>query len=476
MSFNNPIFLYLFFPLFFIIYFILPFKLKNLFILIGSFIFYSWVEPTFIYVVLLSSLLDWYLSKLISQTQRLRLKKICLSLGIVLNIGLLFYFKYFNFFIDNINSILNLIHFRPLGVMEIMLPLGVSFLTFEKIIYIVDVYKEKSQPAKSFIDYLLYVLFFPKLIAGPIVKYHDIEPQIHQRVVIQDDFLEGFFRFAKGLFKKVFIADTLAFVVYPIFNLDPAQVGSLDAWMGFICFTFQIYFDFAGYSDMAIGLSRIMGFRITENFNLPYISQSFTEFWRRWHISLASFIKEYLYIPLGGNRCSKLRQYFNLIFCFLVSGIWHGASWKFLIWGLYHGFFVVMDKILGIKPDVPRKLPPYICTGTTFILVMFSWMIFRVNNLSQFTTFINAMVHPNHIFTLGYLFSNDVFFFLALAIVMSFVPSTKLYIKIRDKLDTKFYLKLAFFIFLLCLSFGQIANTLFESSSIKLEKFIYAQF
>lgn len=470
MAFNSQIFLFLFIPVFYIIYFLLPVRLKNWVILIGSFIFYSWGEPTFVYAVLLSAFFDWILSKFMYKEQNLNIKNIYFCISLILNIGLLFYFKYFDFFIDNVNSFLAFIGFQPLGVLKIALPLGVSFITFEKITYVVDVYKKKEKPSESLLNYLTYVFLFPKLIAGPIIKYHDIEKQIESRNTTMDDIYEGFFRFSKGLFKKVLIADTMANVVNPIFSLSAVNLGFFDAWLGVLCFSIQIYFDFSGYSDMAIGLLRIMGFRIMENFNLPYISRNFTEFWRRWHISLSTFIKEYLYIPLGGNRCSLFRQYFNLVFCFLISGLWHGASWNFVLWGIYHGYFLVLDKALGLKSGAKRFIPTCGQTMVTFILVVISWAIFRSQSITQIMDFIRAMITPDFsIFSSSYYFSRDVVFFLILGLFISFFPASALYAQLREKFDKHFYIKFAFLSALMFISIGKISVSDFTT-------FIYFRF
>lgn len=471
MIFNSPIFLFLFLPVFLGIYFLIPTKGKNLFILLASIIFYSWGEPTFVWVALGSSFVDWVLSKLIWNGKTKLVSKLWLGLSIVLNIGLLFYFKYFNFFIDNVNHFLSILNLKPLGVFEIALPLAVSFITFEKITYVVDVYRKVGHPAKNILDYFTYVLIFPKLIAGPIIKYHDIELQIQSRKIDIIDFKEGFFRFVKGLFKKVFIADTMAEVVDYIFSLSVTQIGFSDAWIGTAFFTIQIYFDFSGYSDMAIGLLRIMGFRIMENFNLPYISRSFTEFWRRWHISLSTFIKDYLYIPLGGNRCSKPRQYFNLIICFLLSGIWHGASWIFVLWGLYHGIFLTIDKALGIKPSSERKIPVSLQIILTFFLVMFSWTIFRSQNIAQLVAFFSAMFSPmNDIFSSQWIITKNVIFIFILGLIVSFLPATTFYkTKISDNLNKRPLVKFCLNALLLILTIGKI-------SVINFVTFIYFRF
>lgn len=470
MIFSSPIFLFLFVPIFYSIYFLMPAKYKNTVILIASIIFYAWGEPTFVFVALISAYLDFILSKSIYKSNTQKEKKSWLTLSVILNVGLLFYFKYFNFFIENINHFLSLIHFKPLGMLEIALPLAVSFIVFEKITYVTDVYRGVGKPANSLIDYFTYVLLFPKLIAGPIIKYHDIDKQIKERISTKDDIYEGFFRFTKGFFKKVFIADTLAPVIDTIFTYNSLSLGSIDAWLGVICFTIQIYFDFSGYSDMAIGLLRVMGFRIMENFNLPYISKSFTEFWRRWHISLSTFIRDYLYIPLGGNRCSKFRQYFNLFTCFLISGIWHGASWNFIIWGIYHGAFLTVDKALGIKPQSPRKMPAFLQVSITFLLVVISWTIFRSQNIQQIALMLNKMFLPqNLIFTSQYLFSKYVVFILILGFVISFLPAMQIYKNIRNKIDSRFYLKFTLFFILFILTIGKI-------SAVSNITFIYFRF
>lgn len=470
MLFNSPIFLFLFLPFFYFLYFISPKKIKNITILVASIVFYSWGEPTFVYIAILSAFLDWILAKFIYNSVKITTKRVFLVFSITLNLGLLCYFKYFNFFIENINIFLSSIHFKPLGYLEIALPLAISFIVFEKITYVVDVFKGKGKPAKSLVDYLTYVLVFPKLIAGPIIKYHDIEKQLQERVITKQDIDEGFYRFVKGLAKKVFIADTMAEVVDFIFKIAPSQLGFLDAWLGVICFTIQIYFDFSGYSDMAIGLLRIMGFKIMENFNLPYIARNFTDFWRRWHISLSTFIKEYLYIPLGGNRCSKFRQYVNLIICFFLSGLWHGAAWTYILWGCFHGMFLVFDKMFGIKPDTKRDIPVFLQILITFFLVVISWTIFRSENMNQLSVFIQTMVNPvKMLFNSAYMFTNNVIFMLILGLIVSFLPATKFYAKLNEKFSRLAFARYAMMLFILLLTIGKISGTSYTT-------FIYFRF
>ncbi len=320
-------------------------------------------------------------------------KKKFLILSLSINLGLLFYFKYCNFFVDNFNSVLGLdIHFA-----KIILPIGISFYTFESLTYVVDVYRGIHKPLKSFWHYQTYILLFPKLIAGPIVRYHDIADQITNREknYTPEAKLSGFLIFSIGLAKKVIIANTLGMQADAVFNLPVAQLDTAAAWVGAIAYTFQIYFDFSGYSDMAIGLCKIMGFRIPENFNNPYISTSITDFWRRWHITLGAWMKNYLYIPLGGNKGSNTKLYRNLFIVFLLSGLWHGASWNFVLWGAYHGLFLVLERLfLG---NVFEKLGKFISIPITFIIVVTGWVLFRNDDLSYAFSVMKQMYSFNFV-------------------------------------------------------------------------------
>ena len=314
-------------------------------LLFGSSIFYGWSEPIFLWVVLVSALMDWLLGKYIFTLPHGRgRRKLLVAIGVVSNLGLLVYAKYTAFGIQNLNVLLPHLGIGRLTVPSIALPLGVSFIVFEKITYLVDLYRGVARPAVSLLDYLNYVLLFPKLLAGPIVKYHDIAAQLSRPSHRYEDVREGLIRLLYGLGKKVLIADSLAPVADEAFKLPAGSLDAGTAWLGLACFTLQIFFDFSGYSDMAIGMSRILGFKLLENFRDPYLATSFTDFWRRWHISLSSWIKEYLYIPLGGSRVSTARSYVNLCICFLLSGLWHGASWNFVTWGCFHGLVLVVDR------------------------------------------------------------------------------------------------------------------------------------
>ena len=311
-------------------------------------------------------------AQLLHRLRRFHEKKI-LTIGLVINIGVLLYCKYANFFVAELKPILSFIGMDGFHWTHIALPIGISFFTFQKISYLIDVYRKTTSPCNRFSTYLLYVSLFPQLIAGPIIRYHDVAQQLQSREHSSRLFLSGVWRFCLGLSKKVILANTLGEIADNGFTLG--QVPSTRRQgICILCYTMQIYYDFSGYSDMAIGLGRMLGFHYLENFNAPYISRNFTEFWKRWHISLSNWMREYLYFPLGGNRFGKLRTSFNLWLVFLLSGIWHGASWNFLIWGAYHGFFISLDKLAG-QLSFPR-IPKLIAIPVTFLLVMIGWVFF----------------------------------------------------------------------------------------------------
>lgn len=393
MVFSSIVFLVYFLPLFLLVYHLIPHKFKNAVILISSIIFYSWGGPKFIFVILGTTFLDFLLVKKMSEQASQKGKRIFLVVSLCLNLGLLFYFKYFNFFIDTFNQVLGAdIHWT-----KIILPIGISFYTFESVTYVVDVYRGVHKPLKNVWHYQTYILLFPKLIAGPIVRYHDIADQITNREknYLPDIKLSGFLIFCLGLAKKTIIANTLGMQADDVFKLPTDQIGTAAAWTGAIAYTFQIYFDFSGYSDMAIGLGKIMGFRLPENFRNPYTSASITEFWRRWHMTLGAWMKNYLYIPLGGNQVSAAKIYRNLIIVFLFSGLWHGASWNFVIWGAFHGLFLVLERLfLG---NVYKVIGKWISIPLTFIIVVTGWVLFRLEDLSQAIYVIKQMYSFNAI-------------------------------------------------------------------------------
>jgi alginate O-acetyltransferase complex protein AlgI len=378
MVFSSALFLFYFLPVFLLIHQFLANKYKNGFTLIASICFYAWGAPDFVLIALGSIIADFFIVNIMSSSNKRRL--FLLWVSILLNLSFLIYFKYFNFFIDNLNLLLG--SAEPIQWTEILLPIGISFFTFQKISYSIDIYRREEKPLERLIDYSLYILLFPQLIAGPIVRYKEIALQLKNRDTENyNKKLNGIYRFTIGLAKKVLIANVLGEKADFIFSLETMELTSSLAWFGILCYTFQIYFDFSGYSDMAIGLGLLMGFKFPENFNSPYVSQSITEFWRRWHITLGTWMRDYLYIPLGGNKVnSKGRLYINLSTVFVISGLWHGASWNFVLWGAFHGFFLVADRVFLNK--VTAKIPSFCRIILTFVIVIFGWVLFRTENIS----------------------------------------------------------------------------------------------
>lgn len=380
MVFSSAIFLFFFLPVVLVLYYVLPKSWRNGILLAASLLFYSWGEPVFITVLLASITLDFFIAQKMGKAE-VRQRKIWLTVSLSVNLALLAFFKYANFFIDNVQHLYRLFGLEPFSWHTIALPIGISFVTFQKISYMVDVYRGNHEPQRRWDFLALYILMFPQLIAGPIIRYKEIADQISDRSGNDSSAnrMNGLLRFFIGLSKKVLIANVLAQQVDVIFATNPSNLSTGSAWIGMIAYSLQIYFDFSGYSDMALGLGRMFGFRFPENFNFPYISQSFTEFWRRWHITLGNWMKDYLYIPLGGNRVSRRRTFLNLVIVFLLSGLWHGAAWTFVVWGLYHGLFLVMDKI-GLQRLLSKlgKIPSIFLT---FLLVMIGWVIFRAESL-----------------------------------------------------------------------------------------------
>jgi len=428
MVFSSITFLIYFLPFFLLAYHLTPHRFKNAGILIFSIFFYAWGGPKFIFVILGTTFLDFFLVNKMAESKSDKTKKQLLVISLAMNLGLLFYFKYSNFFIDNVNAVLGLAGMKEITWLKIVLPIGISFYTFESVTYVVDVYRGIHKPLKNFWHYQTYILLFPKLIAGPIVRYHDIADQITNREknYTADVKLSGFYTFCIGLAKKVIIANTIGAQADDVFKLDMSQIDTAAAWVGAVAYTFQIYFDFSGYSDMAIGLCKIMGIRLPENFNNPYLSSSITEFWRRWHITLGSWMKNYLYIPLGGNKVdSNFKLYRNLFIVFLLSGLWHGASWNFIIWGAFHGLFLVMERLFLL--NFYSKIGKLASTIITFLIVIVGWVYFRLEDLSQANHIVKTMFSFSF-FDGKFALHNDFYFSLVLAILFSFfafIPFTK---------------------------------------------------
>lgn len=404
MVFSSMIFLWIFLPVTLAGYYLLRLTRKqdlmNLWLLLVSVLFYSYGEPKYIVLLLISVIINYCSGLLIFRFQsEQNRKKLILAVCVVLNLSLLGYFKYYNFAASLLDGLL---HHEVLPIKNIVLPIGISFYTFQAMSYVIDLYRGKTSVQRSFYKLALYITFFPQLIAGPIVRYRDIAEQIDERSVDLEKFASGVQRFVLGLAKKVLIANTVARGVDRIFDMDFTYLNTSLAWAGILLYALQIYYDFSGYSDMAIGLGRMFGFEFLENFNLPYISRSIREFWRRWHISLSTWFKEYLYIPLGGNRKGRGRTYLNLLIVFFATGLWHGAGETFVVWGMWHGLFIVLERIfLGDLLDKNRFKP--LNHVYTLLVVLLGWVFFRADTLPQAGEYITAMFCPRY--PLEYTFS-----------------------------------------------------------------------
>ncbi len=433
MVFSSALFLFGFLPVFFLVYFLIDQKYKNHCILVFSFLFYQWGAPTFVYTVLAVTFIDFFIVKLMHESEGKK-RKWLLVLSLLLNIGLLSYFKYANFFIENANEVLSKFGIHELAWTKVILPIGISFFAFETLTYAIDVYRRVHAPLKSVLDYYTYILLFPKLIAGPIVRFHEIADQINDRSKEDtiDNKLLGFFRFIIGLAKKILIANVMAKVADESFEVDPNLLNPYNAWIGIVAYSFQIYFDFSGYSDMAIGLGRMMGFKFIENFNNPYTSSSITEFWRRWHMSLGRWMRDYLYVPLGGNKVSKSRMYLNLWIVFVVSGLWHGAAWNFIIWGAFHGLFLIADRLFLL--NFYKKVGNIASIILTYFITLIGWVLFRADSLTHAGNYIKKLFQFNN--TIDFQFESNYFYFmLILALLFSFAAV----FKSVEKWQLKFY-------------------------------------
>ena len=397
MVFASPIFLFLFLPLTLAAYFAFPRSWRNGVLLVASLVFYAWGEARYLPLILASVAFNWTLGRAIGGAADPWSRKRWLIVAVAGNLAALALFKYANFAAANLNALAPVLAITPLAMAAIPLPLGISFFTFHAISYVVDVYKRNAEPSRSMPRFALYILLFPQLIAGPIIRWRDIAGQLGTREQRIADFAWGARRFVLGLGKKVLIANTLGRTADAVFGLPSAELTTPLAWLGLACYTLQIYFDFSGYSDMAIGLMRMFGFRILENFNYPYIARSVREFWRRWHISLSNWFRDYLYIPLGGNQRGERRAYANLVIVFLLCGLWHGASWPFVLWGAWHGAFLVLERA-GLDRVLRRTGPLARLTSHLYALfaVMGGWVLFRCDTLTHAIDYFLALAGVAH--------------------------------------------------------------------------------
>lgn len=390
MLFSSMTFLFVFMPLVMAVYFLSKKEIRNYVLLIASIIFYAWGEPRYLAIMIITILVNYAGAILLDKHYSSRQRLWIVSLTIVLDLSFLFYFKYFNFVVDNINGVLA----TDFQLLDVIMPIGISFYTFQAMSYLIDVYRREVPAQKDVYKLALYIVLFPQLVAGPIIKYHDVCEQIDNRTIEFKNVIIGFKRFITGLAKKVLIANTLAEVVDKIFAQAPENLTTGVSWLGAVAYCLQLYYDFSGYSDMAIGLGLMFGFRFLENFNYPYISKSITEFWRRWHISLATWFKLYLYIPLGGNRKGAVRTYWNLFAVFLVTGIWHGAAWSYVAWGIWNGIFIVIERFFGLDKDKNDRW--YVSAAKhvyAFFAIVWGMIIFRAESLSYAYEYICRMLH-----------------------------------------------------------------------------------
>ncbi len=452
MLFCSLTFLFVYFPVVLFFYFLVKkLSLKNIVLLIASLIFYAWGEPIYIFLMLLTIVVIYifgiYLDKFDAKKQY-KHKKFMLILSIIFVIGILGFFKYANFLIININNIFDV----NIGYLNLSLPIGISFYSFQILSYIFDLYRKEIKVQKNVFTLALYLSLFPQLIAGPIVRYQTIENELSKRSVNFDDIYYGVKRFIVGLAKKVLIANQMGLIADTVFNhSNISDFGSAIIWIGALAYTFQIYFDFSGYSDMAIALGRIFGFRFLENFNFPYLSKSITEFWRRWHISLSSWFRDYIYIPLGGNRVKKSRWIFNILVVWFLTGLWHGADWNFIIWGLYFGTILLIEKLYLTK--ILNKMPNFINWIYSMILIVIGWIIFRNTNIDNLLLSIETMFiyKPSDIEGFFYLYSGTAssFLYFIPAIIFSF-PVFDFY---KDRKNNIIVNGILLVLFMMCITF-----------------------
>lgn len=468
MSFTSLIYLFLFFPIAIAIHTISPKKVKNNVLLLLSLFFYSWGDPRYLILILFSVAITWFgVNRMYAIKNRREEAKFYMVCLIVLNVAILAFYKYYGFLIDNVNAI-----FRTnLSIIDLPLPFGISFYTFKIISYIADVYTRRTKPQKSFLDFVLYVTIFPQIGAGPIVQYADMEKELVARKLSVDKFGFGVEKFIFGLGKKVLIANNMALIWAQVKGMPNLEMSSLTAWIGIVAFTLQIYFDFSGYSDMAIGVGYMLGFKWEENFNYPYISKSATEFWRRWHISLGNWFKRYIYFPLGGSKCSPAMQFRNIFVVWMVTGLWHGANWNFIIWGLYFGIIIYLEKT--VLANVMGKLGSKIKTVYCLLIVVFGWVLFDFQSVTQILKFYS------NLFVLG---ANGVVDSTAIyllrtnwkIIVPAIIGSTPFALKLIDNVKSRFGRNGYFFvsIFYIVIIVLSVASLVGESYS----PFLYFKF
>ncbi len=429
MAFSSLSFLLIFLPIVLVVNLVLrKIWLQNIFLLLASLFFYAWGEGILVLIMLFSILSNYLFGLAIDRATAVRRPWI-FGLSITANLGLLFVFKYANFFVENLNYLLPTLGLSTLTWEAIQLPIGISFFSFQAMSYLIDLYHRKHPVQQNPFHLALYISLFPQLIAGPIVRYIDVYAQIKQRTQSLEQYASGLRRFIIGLAKKVLIADSLGLMTDIIFALPTEEWTVSLAWLGILCYSLQIYFDFSGYSDMAIGLGRVLGFKFIENFNYPYLAQSVQDFWRRWHISLSTWFRDYLYFPLGGNRKGLGRTYFNLVIVFLLCGVWHGASWNFVVWGLFHGCFLVIERA-GFKAILARW-PVLLRRLYTLLVVIIAWVFFRAADLAEALAYLKAMFGMQELTTNQQYWNLYVDGELYVTLALGLILSTPIYLKVQ---------------------------------------------
>lgn len=433
MVFSSILFLFIFLPIVLAVYYIVPWKWRNPWLLLANLVFYGWGEPVYILLMLFSMVFNFVAGKYIYKFREVDPKKnkIILVFVIIVNLGMLAFFKYYDLFANTLSLIPGLSFIRPLGV---ALPIGISFYTFQKMSYSIDIYRGDSDAQKSFISFSTFVALFPQLIAGPIIRYKDIASQLNFRAKSPEQFASGVRRLTIGLAKKVLIANNIGKLWDTYSVMAASDLSVVGSWIGILAFTMQIYFDFSGYSDMAIGLGRMIGFEFLENFNYPYISRSVTEFWRRWHISLGTWFRDYVYIPLGGNRKGKYRQLLNITIVWALTGFWHGASWTFMLWGLYYAAFLIFEKLYWL--DVLKKAPRFVGHVYTLLVAVCGWVVFQLTSLADCARYYRAMFGFGEG---GFFKATDGFYAqsFALMFLVAFIASTPLARNLYHRLSDK---------------------------------------
>jgi len=432
MVFSSLIFLFIYLPVVLAVYYIVPVKWRNPWLFVVNFIFYGWGEPVYLFLMIFSITVNYIHGYFIHKYREndALAKRFVLS-NTIINLALLVFFKYFDLIAVTLSAIPGLHFITPLGI---TLPIGISFYTFQTMSYPIDVYREDADVQKNYISFGTFVALFPQLIAGPIVRYKDVSEQLDFRAGSLDQFASGIRRFIVGLGKKVLIANTVS-LLWNIYKAMPlSELTVLGSWLGIIAFSFQIYFDFSGYSDMAIGLGRMLGFEFLENFDYPYIAKSITEFWRRWHMSLGTWFRDYVYIPLGGNRRGYGRQFLNIIIVWALTGIWHGANWTFLVWGIYYAFFLILEKSFLLR--VFEKTPPWIQHLYTLLIVVCGWVFFDLDSFSRAGHYFSAMFGASGT---GLFSPADLYYLsnFAIMLIVSALASTKMWKNLYDKINPR---------------------------------------